>query len=88
MTTRLFGVRVKRIDLVDRPAIRETAVLFKQEPRTAYEAIEAAAPTVRKASPALSPEQAFAKVYKARPDLRRAYEAEEAERKVRQLGER
>ncbi len=88
MATRLFRVRVKRIDLVDRPAIRETALLFKQQPATAYATIKAEAATVRKASPALTPEQAFAKVYKARPDLRRAYEAEEAERKVRQIGER
>ncbi len=88
MATRLFNVRVKRIDLVDRPAIRETAVLFKQEPRTAYAAIELEAATVRKASPALTPEQAFAQVYKARPNLRRQYEREEYERKVRQIGKR
>ena len=88
MATRLFGVRVKRIDLVDRPAIRETAVLFKQEPRTAYEAIEAEAARLMKSAPALTPEQAFAQVYKSRADLRMAYEVEEHERKVRQIGER
>ena len=61
-------------------------MLFKQQPATAYATIEAEAARLMKSAPALTPEQAFAKVYKARPDLRRAYEAEEAERKVRQLG--